>query len=264
VGLAARRHDAALRLHLVSGRAGSVAGHPVGTHLRGLFYQADPDDKTPLPETSYRRKTPEWGFRRCFRIEDDFTFHARQKQLWRIDSVDLGMKKLAATLLEAGKPAGDGKPKLFDLTTSTRVFQGDRIADLKGLKTGQTVQLNFTWVTLYGPGRITDIWLDEAARTRATAQQLERHRQHIRESGLAGYVSAVDDDAQVVTITFFSGVDPNLFEEIHNVDTNKVGRPLAKEADNQAAPKGTIAVARESLMTCDPVNDRKGVMLSLP
>jgi len=231
---------------------------PLGTHLRGLFYLADPDDKTPLPETSYRRKTPEWEFRRCFRIEDEFTFHARQKQLWRIDAVDLGTNKLTATLLENGKPIGDGKAKTFDLRSSTRVFKGNGFADLTALQPGQTVLFNLTWVTLYGPGRITDLWLDEPARARATAHQLERHRQHIRERGLAGYVSAVDDDAQIVTLTFFGGVDPKLFEEIRNVDTNKVGWPLAKEADNQAAPKGTIAVARESLMTYDPVNDRKG------
>lgn len=231
---------------------------PLGTHLRGLFYLTDPDDKTPLPDTSYRRKTPEWEFRRCFRIEDEFTFHARQKQLWRIDAVNLGTNKLTATLMENGKPAGDGKPKTFDLLASTRVFQGDRLADLKALQPGQTVLFNLTWVTLYGPGRITDLWLDEAARTCATAHQLERHRQHTRERGLPAYVTAVDDDAQIVTLTFFSGVDPKLFDEIRNVDTNKVGWPLAKEADNPAAPKGTIAVARESLMTYDPVNDRKG------
>lgn len=231
---------------------------PLGTHLHGLFYLADPNDKTPLPETSYRRKTPEWEFRRCFRLEDEFTHHTRQKQLWRIDAVDLGTRKLTATLVAGGKPAGDGKAKTFDLTTSTRVFKGNGFADLKALQPGQTVLFNLTWVTLYGPGRITDLWLDEPARTLAAAHQLERHRNHTRERGLAGFVSAVDDDAQIVTITFFGGVDPKLFEEIRNVDTNKVGWPLAKEADNQAAPKGTIAVARESLMTYDPVNDRKG------
>lgn len=231
---------------------------PLSTHLHGLFYLAAPDDKTPLPETSYRRKTPEWEFRRCFRLEDEFTFHTRQKQLWRIDAVDLGTKKLTATLLEGGKPVGDGKAKLFDLTTSTRVFKGNGFADLMALQPGQSVLFNLTWVTLYGPGRITDLWLDEPARALATTHQLERHRNHTRERGLPGFVSAVDDEAQIVSITFFGGVDPKLFEDIRNVDTNKVGWPLAKEADNQAAPKGTIAVARESLMTYDPVNDRKG------
>ena len=231
---------------------------PLGTHLRGLFYLSDPEDKTPLPETAYRRKTPEWEFRRCFRIEDEFTFHARQQQLWRVDAVDLTTRKLTATLTESGKPVGDGKAKTFDLTASTRVFKGTGFADLNALQPGQTVLFNLTWVTLYGAGRITDLWLDEPARSLASAQQLERHRQHTRERGLPGFVTAVDDDAQIVTLTFFGGVDPKLFEEISNVDTNKVGWPLAKEADNPAAPKGTIAVARESLMTYDPVNDRKG------
>jgi len=243
---------------------GSIAQHgapaalqdiPLGTHLHGLFYLADPDDKTPLPETSYRRKTPEWEFRRCFRIEDDFTFHARQKQLWRIDAVDLVTKKLTATLLEGGKPVGDGKAKSFDLTTSTRVFKGNGFADLKALQPGQTVLFNLTWVTLYGPGRVTDLWLDEPARALATAKQLERHRNHTRERGLAGWVTSVDDEKQFVTVTFFGGVDPKLFDELTIKDPNapppKDGSPPPVEA------RGGLAVARDSLMTYDPVNDRK-------
>ena len=229
---------------------------PLGTHLRGLFYLQDPNDKTPLPDTAYRRKTPESDFRRCFRIEDDFTFHARQQQIWKIESVDLETRKLTAALIENG--ATTGQPKLFDLLTSTRVFKGEGFADLKALQPGQTVLFNFTWVTLYGPGRITDIWLDESARTLATAQQNERHRIHIRERGLAGWVQAVDDEQQIVTITFFGGVDAKLFDELTLTNSDKIGWPLSKEPDNPEAPKGTIAVARECLMTYDPVNDRKG------
>ena len=229
---------------------------PLGTHLHGLFYLKDPDDKTPLPNTAYRRRTPETDFRRCFRIEDDFTFHARQKQLWQIESVDLDTKKLTAVLLTEGKP--EGQPKIFDLLTSTRVMKGDGFGDLAAVAKGQKVLLNFTWVTLYGPGRITDIWLDDPSRARATAQQLELHRNHIRERGLAGWVQAVDDEQQIVTITFFGGVDEKLFDELTHTNSDKVGWPLSKEADNPEAPKGTIAVARDSLMTYDPVNDRKG------
>ena len=229
---------------------------PLGTHLHGLFYLKDPNDKSPAPPTPYNRKTPEFDFRRCFRIEDDFTFHARQKQLWKIESVDLDAKKLTATLIEDGKATG--QPKNFDLLTSTRVMQGKGFGDLKSLQPGQTVLFNLTWVTLYGPGRITDIWVDEPSRELATAQQLERHRNHIRERGLAGWVSAVEDEPQIVTITFFGGVDEKLFGELTLTSTEKVGWPLSKEAENPSAPKGTIAVARESLMTHDPVNDRKG------
>ena len=231
---------------------------PLGTHLRGLFYLKDPDDKTPPPAGSNNRMTPERDFRRCFRIEDDFTFHARQKQQWKIESVDLEAKKLTATLIENGKPVGDGKAKNFDLLSSTRVMQGKGFDDLGSLKAGQTVQINLTWVTLYGPGRITDVWVDDASRALAVAQQLERHRNHIRERGLAGFVTAVEDEPQIVTMTFFGGVDETLFDELNLTNSDKIGWPLSKEPDNQSAPKGTIAVARESLMTYDPVNDRKG------
>ena len=229
---------------------------PLGTHLHGLFYLSDPNDNTPLPDTANNRKTPEWEFRRCFRIEDDFTFYARQKQLWKIDSIDLDAKKLTATLQDNGQPSG--QPKLFDLLTSTRVFMGTTIADLKAIQPGELMLFNLTWATLYGPGRITDMWLDEPARALVTANQLERHRNHIRERGLPGWVSAVDDDAQIVTMTFFGGVDSKLLDELTLTNSDKIGWPLSKEPENQFAPKGTIAVARESLMTYDPVNDRKG------
>ncbi len=226
---------------------------PLGTHLHGLFYLTDPEDKTPLPDTSYKRKTPEWEFRRCLRIEDEFSFHARQKQLWKIDSVDLTTKKLTATLQDHGKPSG--QPKLFDLLSSTRIFQGQGIVDLKSLQPGQTILFNLTWVTLYGPGRITDVWLDEPARALVTANQFERNRTYIRERGLPGWVTGVDDAQQFVTVMFFANVDPKLFDELKLKDPNlpppKDGSPPPVE------PRGGLAVARDTLMAYDPVNDRK-------
>ncbi|MBL9080766.1 MAG: hypothetical protein JNK76_03115 [Planctomycetales bacterium] len=233
---------------------------PVGTHLHGLFYQRPADDKTQPPAANNNRKTPEFEFGRCFRLEDDFSFRARQQQLWKIESVDLAAKKLTAVLLDQGKSPGDkavGKPQLFDLTSATVVYDGQGFADHAALKPGQTVLFNLTWVTLYGPGRITDIWLDAKARDLATARQLEKHRNHIRERGLAGWVDEVDDERQIVTITFFGGVDPSLFDDL-------VGIPLDSLLVNSVAPldkvkdaRGGLAVARESLMTYDPVNDRK-------
>jgi len=216
------------------GAPAAVQDIPLGTHLHGLFYLKDPNDTAPPPETWYRRKTPEIDFRRCFRLEDDFTHHARQKQLWKIENVDLTAMKLTASL--PGSQA-----KVFDLLSSTRVFEGTGFAGLAELKPGRTVLFNLTWVTLYGPGRITELWLDETARALATAQQLERHRNHIRERGLPGWITAVDDEAQHVTVTFFGGIDETLLNEWQTKDVSS----------------GGLAVARESLMTYDPVNDRK-------
>jgi hypothetical protein len=221
-----------------------------------LFYQADSSETMPTLDTAYNRLSPEKEFRRCFRIEDDFTFHARQKQLWKIDSVDLEKMKLTATLQDNGKPSG--QPKLFDLLTSTRVMQGNAFGDLKSLHSGQAILFNLTWATLYGPGRFTDVWIDESARAWVTANQLERHRNYIRERGLPGWVSEVDDAKQIVAITFFDGVDPKLFNELKDTSEEPQGWPFSAKEDDPKAPKGGIAVARESLMTYDPVNDRKG------
>lgn len=163
------------------------------------------------------------------------------------------------TPLPPGQPVG--KPKTFDLLTSTRVFQGEGFADLKALQPGQSVLSNLTWATLYGPGRITDLWIDEASRTLATAQQLERHRNHLRERGLPGWVNAVDDESQIMTITFFGGIDPKLLGELKGESAELFAVPLSKQEISASGLRGAIAVSRESLMTYDPVNDRKGAAI---
>lgn len=216
---------------------------PLGTHLHGLFYQREAGDKTPPPASAANRKTAEFEFRRCLRIEDDFSFHARQKQAWKVDSVDPGTKKLFATLQRDG--AAVGKSLAFDLLPGTRVWKANAVVPLDTIEKGQTVLFNLTWATLYGPGRVAELWLDEPARTLATTHQLEKHRTYAHEHGLAGRIDAVDDEAQILTITFFGGVDPKLFDDL-----------TANGAD-----RVSVAVARESLMTYDPVNDRKGAAI---
>jgi hypothetical protein len=229
---------------------------PLGTHLHGLFYLKAPEDKSPSLKGANNRLTPDANFTRCFLLEDDFSHCSRNQQSWKIEALDLDKRVLSAVKIQGEEPVGN--TKRFDLVSSTRVLQGNGFGSLESIAVGQTVQLNLTWVTLYGPGRVTEIWLDETSRQLATNQQMERHRNHIRERGLAGWVEAVDDESQIVTISFFGGVDPELFRELSIIDASPIGWPLSREPDNQTAPKGTIAVARTSLMTYDPVNDRKG------
>jgi len=229
---------------------------PLGTHLHGSFYLKDPADKSAPPAGPYRRLTAESAFSRCFLLEDDLSHYARLKQTWKIDEVKLAEKKLTATLQQDGKPLG--KPQLFDLSLGTRIYRDQSFGKLADLQAGQSVQFNINWATLYGPGRITDIWLDDAARELAKTQQLERHREHTRERGLPGWIDAVDDEKQVVTITFFGSVDPKLFDELTGINEEPHGWPFSGREDDPKAPKGGICVARDSLMTYDPVNDRKG------
>jgi hypothetical protein len=231
---------------------------PLGTHLHGLYYlqAANDDDVAKPPAGPNRRVTPEWKFNRCLQLEDDFSFYTRQQQTWVIDAVDIEQRTLTAHLQYGEAPLGTAK--VFDLLASTLVMQGAGFGSLKDLAAGQVVQFNITWATLYGPGRITQIWLDPASRQLSTTQQLERHRIYIRERGLAGWVDAVDDKSQIVTITFFGGVDPLLLDELTGINSEPQGWPFSANEDDPLAPKGGIAVARESLMTYDPVNDRKG------
>jgi hypothetical protein len=237
---------------------------PLGTHLHGRFYLKDPQAPPRKHPDAFNKGQPiEAGFQRCFRIEDDFTVNARKNALWKIESVDLAALKLTVSLQQpagsSGAQEGGTAPvqltKTYDLQTRTRLFKGNTLAKLDDLQAGQNVLFNITWATLYGPGRITDLWLDEESRQLATAQQLAAHRAHTRERGLPGWVTSVEDEPQLVTVTFFGNVDPKLFDELTIKDPN--AKPPADGSPPPVEPRGGLAVARDSLMTYDPVNDRK-------
>ena len=247
----------------VHGQPASLRDVPIGTHLHGWFFERPADEdrvwsvkRGKLVKNTNERVSPEIDFTRCLRLEDDFTYHARRDRVWKVTAVDLDAMKLTATLHEDGKPVGDVEE--FDLMSSTTVYRGAGFATLAAIEPGQTVQMNLTWATLYGPGRVRDIWLDAESRQRASGRQLERHRTHVRERGIPGWVDAVDDKKKHVTITFFDGIDASLFKEFAVIVPDPLGWPTSGGAKDDLAPKGTIAVARDCRMTYDPVNDRKG------
>lgn len=210
---------------------------PLGTHLHGAFYLEDPDAPSEPVATFQGRTTPEAAFNRCFRLEDDFSYRSRRSELWEINSLDTAARKLTATLHTAAGPAGE--PEAFDLMDGTRVWEGDRVTAPDHLQPGQHILFNLTWATLYGPGRITEIWADDEARSLAQAHQFAKHHQHVRERGLPGWIDAVDNAEHTLTITFFGNVDLALFDALDE------GHRVA------------VVVAKESLATYDPVNDRQ-------
>lgn len=239
-----------------NGQPAALQDIPLGTHLHTWCYLKDPEDDRPPVARWHSRISPESEFRQCIRIEDDFTYHAQRNQVWRVDEVDREAMKLKATLLKGGQPEGDAR--LFDLLGSTVVYQGNGFGTLAGIRPGQEVQMNLTWATLYGPGRVFQIWLDKESRKLASARQLQRHRDHIRGRGIPGWVDAVDDEASTVTVTFFDGIDMSLFESFDDIVPEPLGWPTSGGAKDDLKPKGTLAVARSTLMTYDPLNDRKG------
>jgi hypothetical protein len=208
---------------------------PIGTHLHGEFYfeeKAGKDGKG--------------AFTKAIRLEDDFTWCARHKRVWRVDAIDLETNKLTVTGQGEDGSAPDPKATAFVITPATRIWKGRAIGSLADLAAGQTALLNLTVCTLKGPGRCTDVWIDAPSRELAAAQQTEVHRLYEHEHGLPGMVEAVDNQEGIITMTLFAGFDPKLLEDF------EVNGALSS------------AVAVESLRTWDQGNDRmQGTLLEI-
>ena len=213
-----------LRYH---GAPAELRDIPIGTHLHGQFFF---DAKQGVPVKG--------GFGQVLLLEDDFSFHQRQQRTWRLDAVDLEKRTLTVTGQSPADQKADEKPTVFKLNAATRVWKGRGYGALTDLTPGQMLLVNITVATLKGPGRCTDIWLDDESRTLASAQQMEVHRAYEKVHGLPGWIEAVDNEKRLVTVTFFAGCDPLLAQEIKL--------------------KGRVAalVAEDSLRCYDQINDR--------
>lgn len=225
----------AIRYH---GAPAALRDIPIGTHLHGLFFLKSPGSAG-TRTIFHNRKSLEADFTRAFQLEDDFSYYTRKQRAWRVDSLDMAEEKLTVTGISTTGNGADAKPTVFDVLPSTRVWKGNQIASLKDVAAGQVIQVNVTWATLYGPGRCTDIWIDEASRDLAAAQQLAVHHQHQKQRGLAGWIDEVDNQKRILTVTLFGTVDPKLFD------------------DFKPNTSVTVVVAEPSLRSYDQVNDRK-------
>ncbi|MBK8001631.1 MAG: hypothetical protein IPK15_23745 [Verrucomicrobia bacterium] len=213
-----------LRYH---GAPAELRDIPIGTHLHGQFYF---DVKTGRPARG--------GSGRAFVLEDDFSFHQRQQRVWRLDTVNRDKNTVTVTGLSLADNKPDSKPTTFQINPATRVWMGRGVGALTNLAVGQNILINITVATLKGPGRITDIWLDDESRAIATAHQFEVHRAYQKWHGLPGWIDAVDNERSLVTLTLFSGFDPALTN-----DFKLQGRVAA-------------LVAEDSLRSYDQINDR--------
>lgn len=212
---------------MVHGMYAELRDVPIGTHLHGLFFVSEAPAKNKKPV-----------FDRALRLEDDFSRFTRLKKTWRVDAVEVDKGKLTVS-------AGE-KPVTFQIGASTRVFKGAGFGTLKDVAVGQEVFANLTHCTLKGPGRVTDLWLDDESRALATKRQYEIHKLWQREHGLGCWVEAVDNKAGTVTVAIFDAADPSLIKEF-------------KVKDGLGA-----AVAEETLRTHDQNNDvRRGPALEI-
>ena len=207
---------------------------PIGTHLHGQFFVSDAPGKNQKPV-----------FNRVLQLEDDFSRFTRLKKFWRVDAVEVDKHKLTVTGV-GENDAADAKPTVFQIGPATRVWKGNGAGTLKDLAPGLKILANLTVCTLKGPGRCTDLWLDDESRALAQKRQLEVHKLWQREHGLGCWIDAVDNKAGTVTVTFFDAADPSLIKEF-------------KVKDGVGA-----SVAEESLRTYDQLNDtRRGDVLEI-
>ena len=228
---------------------------PIGTHLHGYFYVGpEGPDPVALPDsslganlrTNHQQRSPEAKFSRVLRLEDDFSFYQRRGSAWKILSINRETGKLTAERVMLGEQnpsatqEGLTGQQSFFFYSATRVWKGRQIASLAELTADQVVQLNLTWATLYGPGRCTDVWIDEESRRVAAEQQRQTHIQHQRHRGLAARVDHVEfgeAGAGIVTTTLYAGMDPELY------DAFKFGEGVA------------VVVVEASLRSHDQTND---------
>ncbi|HLY73970.1 MAG TPA: hypothetical protein VKU80_07605 [Planctomycetota bacterium] len=207
---------------------------PIGTHLHGLFFVQDAPAKNQKPV-----------FNRALELADDFSRLSRLKRFWRVEAVEADKGRLTVTGLSA-EGAADPKPTIFQIGPATRIWKARGFGKLADVAPGQQILANLTVCTLKGPGRCTDLWLDEESRALAREQQLEIHKHWQREHGLGCWIEAVDNQAGTVTVTIFDAADPSLLKEV-------------RVKDQLAA-----AVAEESLRTYDQNNDvRRGPVLDV-
>jgi len=172
---------------------------PYNTHLHGLFY-FDP-------------KGGRFQFPQCYLLEDDFSFQERQHRTWRIDAIDLEKGNLTVTGQCLPEKKTDEKQLIFKITSATRVWKGKGFGALTDLAVGQSVACNLTVCMLKGPGRCTEIWLDEESRKYTSEFQRDVDRAFQKLHGLPGWIDTVDNEKGQFTITLFGAIDPQLKTE---------------------------------------------------
>lgn len=234
---------------------------PVGTHLHGRFYIGPEGGYRPsLLPTDYLAQvnnrpnaySPNSPWSHALLLEDDFSFYRRQEVTWVILSVDQAGQTLVAR--RNGDSGGEGLSgeQEFEISAATHVYLGDRIGTVADLDAGQEVLFNLTWATLFGPGRITEVWVDRESRELAAERQRAVFREHLEDRGFPAMVDEVrhlEKGAGEVKVSFYQGfaeADADLFLEKKSgylivVESNL--RSHGQGSDKQAIRMLTISPA---------------------
>ncbi len=204
------------------GAPADIRDLPPGTHLHGRFLPPMEGQEETIPVTEQLlKRDKKYGNNHAILLEDDVSFYSRQGRSWKVIGFEQGggpapRLKLSVEPVGPEIEGGINKPALFDIDDSTRIWKDRQLVTRDQIKPGMKVQANFTW----GPFdslATTDVWLDDASLAAFRKIQRQRHLRLIRSRFLPGWVDAVknyDTGGGELTVTFFGGMDQELYDDI--------------------------------------------------
>jgi len=231
---------------------------PLGTMLHiSAFLPPDPKTSS-VPVLPVNNKENTAGFRalgtapaenHVLLLEDESSHCQREGKVWKLKEVDL-QKNQGIIIASLGPKEGvEGKASEQTMTfdAATRIWRGreclgmeDLIAEglwpASGKKSleGQPVLLGLTWQPTTEKAwvqfHISDIWLDDTAKQRASKNQAEAHTAFIRSRWIPAWIDGVEYGKfgrATVSATLFGDVDASLL-----ADFKKGSSALMNAAEN--------------------------------
>jgi hypothetical protein len=162
-------------------------------------------------------------------LEDEPSFRLRTGSSWTLKEIELHANLgFVIARLDA-----KGSEQKLTVDHATRIWRGHERLSLTDLIAEGTwsagakkalndlkVQLGLSWKPcpdgIFFRMHIADIWLDEAALSRAGQRQAETHKTFMRSRWLPGWVDAVEYGKfgrATVTVTLFGDKDPSLYDD---------------------------------------------------
>ncbi len=207
-------------------------------------------------------------------LEDETSFCLRTGATWKLKELEIRNRE---GMLIARREAKDGGNQVADekltFDAATRIWRGRELLGIddllaegiwpaEGKKSlgDQAVLLGITWKPtpdgIFTRFHVSDIWLNDAAMSRATQNQTEIHRAFIRSRWMPAWVDAVHYGKfgrATVTATLFGGMDAALYADFKkdvpawiNAAENTLKHSGGNYGPGHMASRGTILDVSET------------------
>ena len=212
------------------GAPADIRDLPPGIHMHGRFLLPMEGEEETIPLTEKLLKNHEnHRYNHAILLEDDVSFYSRRGRSWKVLGFEQGggpapRLKLSVEPVGPEIEGGINKAALFDIDDSTRVWKDRQLVNKDQIKEGMDVQVNLTWGPFDSLATM-DVWLDETSLKANREIQRQRHLRMIRSRFLPGWVDEVknnDTGGGEVTVTFFGGMDQELYDDLRKSKSLKI------------------------------------------